>query len=55
MTSRHHARTALDQLERAGARFVGAVLNKVDIENDRYYYSRYYRKEYVQYHVEHAS
>jgi polysaccharide biosynthesis transport protein len=51
MTSRHGARAALDQLEHARARFVGAVLNKVDLEGNPYYYSRYYRKEYARYYV----
>ena len=32
MTSRHAAKRALEQLEHASARFVGAVLNKVDLE-----------------------
>lgn len=46
-TSRHAAQQALDQLEHARARFVGAVLNRVDLEGHAYYYSRYYRKEYA--------
>jgi hypothetical protein len=28
------------------ARFLGAVLNRVDLEHNGYYYSRYYRPEY---------
>jgi polysaccharide biosynthesis transport protein len=48
-TSRHAAQQALDQLEHARARFVGAVLNRVDLENNGYYYARYYRKEYAAY------
>jgi capsular exopolysaccharide synthesis family protein len=49
MTSRHAAKTALDQLENAKAKFVGAVLNRVQIEKNAYYYSHYYRKEYGRY------
>jgi capsular exopolysaccharide synthesis family protein len=49
MTSRHAAKQALDQLERANARFVGGVLNKVNLEGHAYYYSQYYRREYSQY------
>ena len=49
MTSHHAARRALDQLEHAGAKFVGAVLNRVDLEKNAYYYSQYYRREYTQY------
>ena len=49
MTSRYAAKAALDQLENARARFVGAVLNRVDIEKHSYYYSQYYKKEYARY------
>ena len=49
MTSRHAAKAALDQLENARARFVGAVLNRVNIEKHSYYYSQYYKKEYARY------
>jgi capsular exopolysaccharide synthesis family protein len=49
MTSRHAAKTALDQLENAHAKFVGGVLNRVEIEKNGYYYSHYYRKEYARY------
>jgi capsular exopolysaccharide synthesis family protein len=48
-TSRHAAKQALEQLEQARARFVGAVLNRVDLDNNAYYYSAYYRKEYANY------
>jgi succinoglycan biosynthesis transport protein ExoP len=54
-TSRHAAQQALDQLEHARARFVGAVLNRVDLEREAYYYSRYYRKEYADYYAATAS
>jgi capsular exopolysaccharide synthesis family protein len=49
MTSRHAARNAVDQLRRVHARFVGAVLNRVDLERNAYYYSQYYRREYSDY------
>ena len=49
VTSRQAAQTALDQLEHAHAKFLGAVLNRVDVERHSYYYSRYYRKEYTNY------
>jgi capsular exopolysaccharide synthesis family protein len=49
MTSRHAAQRALDQLEQVQARFVGSVLNKVDLEHNAYYYSQYYRREYGEY------
>lgn len=51
MTSRHAAQRALDQLEQVQAKFVGAVLNRVDLDRNPYYYSQYYRREYAQYYV----
>ena len=51
MTSRHAAKRALDQLEHVHAKFVGGVLNKVDLQRNPYYYSQYYRREYAQYYV----
>jgi capsular exopolysaccharide synthesis family protein len=55
MTSRHAAKAALDQLENARAKFVGAVLNKVQFEKNSYYYSHYYKREYRDYYIEEAS
>ena len=49
MTSRHAARTAVDQLRKGRPAFVGAVLNRVELERDALYYSNYYRREYGQY------
>lgn len=54
MTSRHAAQRALDQLEQVQAKFVGAVLNRVDLDGNPYYYSQYYRREYAQYYVKSA-
>ena len=51
MTSRHAAARALDQLENAQARFIGAVLNRVDLERNAFYYSQYYRREYARYYT----
>lgn len=44
--SRSMAVKAKEQLEMSGCRLIGAVLNKVDVRNDRYYYkySNYYKK-----------
>lgn len=50
-TSSQAAQTALDQLEQARARFLGAVLNRVDLEGNAYYYAKYYRKEYANYYA----
>ena len=49
MTSRQAARTAVEQLEKSRPGFIGAVLNRVDLERNGYYYSNYYRQEYGQY------
>jgi Mrp family chromosome partitioning ATPase len=49
MTSRHAARAAVEQLENGRARFVGAILNRVELERNAYYYSHYYRREYGAY------
>jgi capsular exopolysaccharide synthesis family protein len=51
MTSRHAAKRALDQLQHVHAKFVGGVLNKVDLHRNPYYYSQYYRREYAQYYI----
>lgn len=48
-TSRHAAAAALEQLQGAKARVIGAVLNRVNVERNSYYYSHYYRKEYSNY------
>lgn len=52
MTHRSTARHALSQLEAAKPHFMGAVLNRVDLQHNAYYYSRYYRREYSNYYQE---
>ncbi|HXH06605.1 MAG TPA: polysaccharide biosynthesis tyrosine autokinase [Vicinamibacterales bacterium] len=49
MTSRPAAEAALERLDAARARVVGAVLNRVDLDGQPYYYSQYYRREYAHY------
>ena len=51
-TSRHAARAAIDQLHAVQAHVIGAVLNRVDLERNPYYYSTYYRKEYSRYYAQ---
>jgi capsular exopolysaccharide synthesis family protein len=46
MTPRRNAMAAVEQLTAARARFIGAVLNRVNIEKHSYYYAPYYRKDY---------
>jgi polysaccharide biosynthesis transport protein len=50
-TSRQAAREAIHQLQSAHARVIGAVLNRVDLERNPYYYAHYYRKEYAKYYA----
>jgi len=49
MTSRHAAQRGLEQLEHARAKFIGAVLNRVDLKHHAYYYSQYYSRKYSSY------
>ena len=49
MTSRQAAKVALQQLQNGRPRFLGAVLNRVELERNAYYYSGYYKREYAQY------
>ena len=51
MTSRHIARRAIEQLHNSQAKFFGAVLNRVDLQRNAYYYSQYYRREYSTYYT----
>jgi polysaccharide biosynthesis transport protein len=46
MTSRRVVQRAVEQLALSQAKFLGAVLNRVDLEHHSYYYSGYYRSEY---------
>lgn len=39
------ARTAIEQLGKARAHILGAVLNRVDLDRRAYYYDRYYRRD----------
>jgi polysaccharide biosynthesis transport protein len=52
MTSRHAAKAAVTQLANGRAKFIGAVLNRVQLEKHHFYYSQYYRKEYGQYYAQ---
>jgi capsular exopolysaccharide synthesis family protein len=50
-TKRSAALNALEQLDLAGATFLGAVLNKVPLRRDAFYYSSYYRPAYEKYYA----
>lgn len=49
MTSRQAAAVAIEQLQKGRPHLLGAVLNRVELERNSYYYSGYYRREYAQY------
>jgi polysaccharide biosynthesis transport protein len=51
MIGRSTAKAALEQLDGAKARYVGAILNRVDLTRHPYYYSRYYKREYSRYYA----
>jgi succinoglycan biosynthesis transport protein ExoP len=48
-TSLEAAEVALNELGAAGARLLGAVLNRAPLTREAFYYSRYYRPEYDAY------
>jgi Mrp family chromosome partitioning ATPase len=47
--NRHVARNAIDQLRASKATILGAILNRVDVQKNPYYYSHYYKHEYASY------
>jgi succinoglycan biosynthesis transport protein ExoP len=49
MTRRVHAERALVTLRAGKPRSIGAVLNRVDFDRNKYYYSRYYGHNYKSY------
>ena len=49
MTPRRHVRRALETLMTGQPKLHGIVLNGVDLERNKYYYSRYYGYEHTQY------
>jgi polysaccharide biosynthesis transport protein len=51
MTTKGAAKAALEQLDAAKAKYVGGILNRVDVRRNSYYYSRHYRREYSNYYT----
>lgn len=47
-----YARVVKEQLELAGCPILGAVLNKVDLKQNKYYGNKYYSKYYGKYYGE---
>jgi succinoglycan biosynthesis transport protein ExoP len=52
MTQRRLAERAIETLTASHPHLLGAVLNRVDIVRNKYYYSRYYGYKYKRYYVE---
>jgi succinoglycan biosynthesis transport protein ExoP len=51
MTNKWTAKTALERLDAAHPNYLGAILNKVDVRRNPYFYSKHYRKEYQKYYT----
>ncbi len=51
MTNKGAAKAALEQLDSAKAKYVGGILNRVDVRRNPYYYARHYRREYQNYYT----
>jgi Mrp family chromosome partitioning ATPase len=51
MTRRRLAERALETVLGSRPKMVGVVLNKVDFERNKYYYSRYYGQQYKSYYA----
>jgi polysaccharide biosynthesis transport protein len=52
MTRRRLAERAIDTVMQARPRYAAVVLNKVNFEKNKYYYSRYYGHQYKNYYAE---
>lgn len=52
MTAKGAAKAALEQLDSAKAKYVGGILNRVNVHRNAYYYSRHYRREYQTYYTQ---
>jgi Mrp family chromosome partitioning ATPase len=53
-TKRPTALAALEQLDSARARFIGAVLNRVDLDRNAFFHSHYYRRGFSSYYGQSA-
>jgi capsular exopolysaccharide synthesis family protein len=49
MTRRAHAERAIETIQSGKPNIIGAVLNRVDLNRNKYYYSRYYGYHYKNY------
>jgi capsular exopolysaccharide synthesis family protein len=53
--NRHVARNAVEQLRASKATILGAILNRVDVKRNPYYYANYYKHEYAGYYNDEKS
>jgi capsular exopolysaccharide synthesis family protein len=51
MANKWTARAALERLDAAHPNYLGAILNKADVNRNPYFYSKHYRKEYQKYYA----
>jgi Mrp family chromosome partitioning ATPase len=49
MTRRAHVERAIETIQSGKPNIIGAVLNRVDLNRNKYYYSRYYGYHYKSY------
>lgn len=54
MTHKGSAKAALEQLDSAKAKYIGGILNRVDVRRNSYYYNRYFKKDYQAYYTKRA-
>ena len=52
MTRWRLAERAIETLQAGHPRTIAAILNRVDFDRNRYYYSRYYGHQYKSYYAE---
>jgi polysaccharide biosynthesis transport protein len=52
MTGQGAARAALDHLDAAKVKYLGGILNRVDLTRNAYYYSTYYKRAYSEYYTQ---
>jgi len=55
MTRRAHAERAIETIQSGKPNIIGAVLNRVDLNRNKYYYSRYYGYHYKNYYGSEAT
>jgi Mrp family chromosome partitioning ATPase len=52
MTRRRLAERAIETVQTSQPKYMGVVLNRVDLAKNKYYYSRYHGQQYKNYYAE---